>query len=396
MRLTWSLVLVAACYKLPLPTPALLREASGPPLEGLSPKTWPEALCCADLDAARELASTERERGLTEELGKAHGEGPDLQRLGAWLNEAPPEHQRWLTNGFIHWLRVRGVKLGEDGLDPEVDPELRSVSSAKVPVPTEPFTLPLRVDPELGRVFVEVSVAGEPQWFLVDTGANATMVSDALLKDARYLGEAQFNNVGQDGKGRYAEVDLALGPLQLPDTVVVALPTEALFGGRIVGILGWPVLRQMRVELDFVAGTATFGPPGEPDGEPELLWWDGYPMVRGTLQGKPALLWLDTGVDVTKLLSGVRERGLELPSGPIQRGSGQTLAGRVPIRWELVPGPITVGIGETEAVLTGPVPLQDMPHETDWCFDAWLGLDVFRSGTLVLDATAGEVLLRAR
>jgi hypothetical protein len=396
MRATWTWVFVAACKTAGPLSPPLLQPASGPGPQAAAPGTWREAICRADLDAARALASNEVEAGLADEMARAYGEGPDLQRLADGLASATPEQREWLEAGLTHWVWIRGDQLGATWPDPKTDPQGRARSSAQVPVPAEPFTVPLRVEAETGRTFVEVTVGGQPRWFLVDTGANVSVVSESLLQGAPSLGEAAYDNVGQQGVGRYVEVDLALGPLQLPDTVVLALPPSSLPGVEVelVGILGWPILRRMRVELDFVTQRATFGPPGEPTAEPTLLWWDGYPLVRGWLQGRSSLMWLDTG-GRTRLLTGVRERGIELASGPTRRTRAQTLAGRVTLRQEMVPGPVTVRIGETEAVLGGPVPLLDMPRETSWCFDAWLGLDAFQGGVFVLDATAGELSLRA-
>lgn len=351
-------------------------------------------MCHAEIGAARRLATTEVEIVLTEELARAFGEGPDLTRLSAlWSGELTPFERAVVEGGLSFWASHHGLALGDSTGD---EPSIRAADAPALELEA-PFTVPLRVEPTTRRTFLSVEVAGAPRWLILDTGANVSVLSDAVVPPtAKVLGEGAFTNVGAPGTATYAEVDLKLGELALDDTAVLVLPAAAFRVGDLDfdGVLGWPVLSQLRVTLDFAAETATLGPPGPRSEEPNLRWWSGRPLVSGHLQGRPALLFLDLGGGFTQVYTSARERGIALAEGPSVATVLQGLTGREVVLREQIPGPVRVGLAGYEATYVEPVSgIADL--DDVWCFDVWAQMDLFLGSGLTFDATAGELVFPA-
>ncbi|MGB3722453.1 MAG: retropepsin-like aspartic protease [Pacificimonas sp.] len=128
-----------------------------------------------------------------------------------------------------------------------------------------------------GHHLVEVSLNGQPARFIVDTGANATVMHAPYAEDYG-LGEARglpavAVGIGGGGQARQYGVDsLSLGDVTLRQGSILATDlsqlTEVLgplSGGQITGLLGGDVLSEHRAVID-VARPLLFLIPG--DGAP--------------------------------------------------------------------------------------------------------------------------------
>ena len=121
-----------------------------------------------------------------------------------------------------------------------------SVSAAE-PVATIPF----RWTP--GQIEVEVSVNGRtPVWFIVDTGAEYSIVSHSLAESL------QLKTASRDGRDFARDVSLRLGTVELHDEVMV-LPLENFKrqGRSIVGLIGYELFNRYAVTIDYNARTLT-------------------------------------------------------------------------------------------------------------------------------------------
>lgn len=173
------------------------------------------------------------------------------------------------------------------------------------------------------------------------------MINDQDLPRRHLLVAEALLAEGSAADARYdlAVADLGLGPIALDDTAVAVLShrdfTFRLLGLKLLeihGILGWPVPPRYRLELDYPSGTATFGPPGPPAADPDLMWL-GTPFVRGAVDGHEALVLLDTGATVTSLATGARERGIPLPAGTLGETVVGGVGGSATVEIERIPGP---------------------------------------------------------
>lgn len=190
-------------------------------------------------------------------------------------------------------------------------PELAAYQTAL----PEDFALGPTRSERLGRVVAPVSVNGEgPFRFIVDTGANRSVVSEAL---ADRLGLVA-NGVG--------EVHSVHGVSTAPLTRVrslqyggLALNTQELpiLGGAVMagehGLLGVDGMRGRRLRLDFVNNCIEIIPSR---GAPRLRSWVRVPgelrfghlvVVRGTINRVPTNLLIDTGSDTSLANVALRE-----------------------------------------------------------------------------------------
>jgi hypothetical protein len=371
------------------PKPPVDLVPAGTAVPRPAPTSFDEAFCRVDLVAARALASGPVEVALAEELDRAWGRGPDLDRLVRMRADATPEQVARIDPALGFWGPTQGASFVE------MDEVERRVHVGGVPAESDHvFEVPLRTIAAYGHTELQVLVGGVPRWLVVvDTGASATVLSDAVLPaDAERLGELTFDNVGNQGSGSAAVVDLGFGDVVAREHAVMVLPAATLrLGARTLdGILGWPVLSRYRMELDFQAGVARFGPPGPPADPPTLRSWSGSPFVVGSIQGHEALLWLDTGGGFSALLHGARERGIPLPTGVVTEATVDSLTGRRKRSSEVLPYPVHIGLDGWQGTWDKNIRMHENPR-TDFCFDGWLMMDAFYDRGLLLDATAGEV-----
>lgn len=146
--------------------------------------------------------------------------------------------------------------------------------------------------------------------FLLDTGA-ATSIVDTRLADKLNIsihGTAKMRGVGGEVEGQLVRPQfLQVGSIRLERPSLVSLPMSAVSAGLgrgIDGLLGWDILRQFVVEIDYSAARVVFHDPAEfnPPSEVEsiALTDDVTPLVRAHLlfsNHDPAggLFQLDTG-----------------------------------------------------------------------------------------------------
>lgn len=158
------------------------------------------------------------------------------------------------------------------------------------------------------RMTVDVSVGGKgPYRFLVDTGAERTVISRQLARKLRLEGgrAAVLHSV----VGRNDVETVFIPRLQVSSNIVSIVDAPALEASNIGadGMLGIDSLKSQRVLFDFKAGTMSITPAGRP-----LAKMDGETVVvrarsrngrliftRAQLDGQPVTVIIDTGSQVT-------------------------------------------------------------------------------------------------
>ena len=210
-----------------------------------------------------------------------------------------------------------------------------SIALAGVPAQTldayEAGEIPLSRD-LAGLALAPLSINGQARDFVVDTGANLSVVTQSqaeALGLRRVGGDVTVGSITSSAAAANMAVAdrLVLGPLTFHDVVFLIMPDEALtFAGgayRIEGILGFPVLSRLE-RLSF-----------ERDGERERLAWrrsgpaperrDLFvagltPHVYLEMAGQDAVFALDTGANTTSLRPAAVERNPELLEDARQAG----------------------------------------------------------------------------
>jgi predicted aspartyl protease len=192
------------------------------------------------------------------------------------------------------------------------------------------------------RMTVAVEVEGSgPYRFLVDTGADRTVVSDELAARLKLSGAGTATLHSASGS---SEVKLAAVPrLQISKSRVRSLDAPVLNASHIGadGILGMDSLRSARVEFDFNKKHISVAPSRD---SPQRVERDTI-VVRGKLrrghliltsaraQGTKATVILDTGAEITIGNAALRRRLGDRLGEPLRLDlvsvTGQSLAAEV-------------------------------------------------------------------
>ncbi|MEZ4318575.1 MAG: hypothetical protein R3F61_13765 [Myxococcota bacterium] len=352
------------------------------------PRNWSEAACALDLEAARGLAQTDLQRGITEVVAP-HGRPYDygsLVPLFSKIDEGASELElQVLSTALESWAGTEGEPINDQLPD---DPMLRA-RLAFTP-PKSRVTLPM-VQTDTGAWKVKVAVNGRDAWFGLDTGASMNTVSKSFVEKSALLGTLEFDNHNQAGAATFGAVQLGIEGLETEERVMIVLKDKALARHGVDGLLGWPFFAGMRVTFDGAGGQLILEPPG--DEAPNATWSFGMLLVRGTVEGADALLWLDTGGSGA-LYASARQRGVPIPQGEVYERPMAGLSGRMKMQVEDLETPLVIGLPGGEYRMQPPK-LVEHADRSHWCVDARVGGRAAEGAQLVVDGVAGFVGLTA-
>ncbi len=219
----------------------------------------------------------------------------------------------WMESDYatLDWWENR-----PDVPDPSEAQGANSFRGLKAPFqltfPDTAFSLPLYFN-NGNNPLVDVTLNGKSFRFWIDTGAGVNVISSKVASLAGInppessgiqMGTATKHSVN----GQMATADeLALGPLKAQNVPFMILDkrdlTVRLLGipvVRIDGIIGWPFLKELDVELDTPGQTLTVRKPQvDPVDQPNLFWY-WQPIFRiPTSKGCFLHLKVDTGSSAT-------------------------------------------------------------------------------------------------
>jgi len=366
----------------PDPEPAAPSEDAG---EADGDYYW--HLCRLEYDKAEQVASTESQRALAR-LWQAHfrGEDVDIGDLNLVVDES--EHQ-WLAR-FV----ATEVTGGSDPslLDAHDEISFGSLSNWSMTLGGDPEgTLPFRQSIWGAKGAVPVTIAGRRRWLLLDTGASVVLLRPRMLSDTIPVGRMiVVDAAGTSRRRPLSEIDITLADLLVNDAFAVPLRMRLgtlVYRGihSMKGILGWSVIGRLRWSIDLDEHIATLSTGSQPTRR--NLWYAGEPVVRVTIDGKPALALLDLGSTDSMLTAlGARRLGYDLRWwGPRWRtangvASSRRLRGKATL--DLEGADIQVKVADQS----------ERTPQDDVCVDAIIGFDMLQKHrTMVLDGPAGYV-----
>lgn len=133
------------------------------------------------------------------------------------------------------------------------------------------YVIPFRLI-GVGIPIIKVTLNDKDAWFIVDTGASASLVNMAVASDFGipdfknfYVENMQINGLG--GRRAFESVScrIGLGPLHLRKELLKSKDLNGLFDAirvaeslTIAGILGSDVLLRYRMVLDYESGTISY------------------------------------------------------------------------------------------------------------------------------------------
>ena len=267
----------------------------------------------------------------------------------------------------------------------------------------EPVSIPLGATP-VGTPTLRVRINGKEFEFWLDTGSSLSVLSSDVAA------EAGLSIIGQEtmNVGTFAGIApvrpaalkrLEIGPIVIANTAVIVMDADLmrvradangvpLGGMRVDGIIGWDIIRQFDVSLDYDRRTITFRRPealGTRGTSLQNLTWVGKPLVEVRTAGGMMHFTLDTGSQTSFVnasiveMVGVRTNGF---SGRVF-GIGKT-EGRAA---RVVPF-MRLDVGGQSVLMKGLIVYAPSCSGILNC-DGILGSDIAQFGTLRIDATNG-------
>ena len=279
------------------------------------------------------------------------------------------------------------------GIDPQV-----------IVFPDEPALLRLGTS-VLGTPMIQVRINGRDYQFWLDTGSTLTVLSSRVAADARItaLGDETLRVGTFTGSAPVTPVLLKrmeIGPIVINNTPAMVMDASLLrvkgsgegmpMGGLTIdGIIGWDVIRQFAVTMDFAAGTISLQRPGNLGTigtSAQNLTWVGKPFVQvRTTLGDTVQFVLDTGAQSTFVNDAVVRKVRAVTSRPDARVFGIAASGGQSVR--LVPLLRLEVAGKS--LLMRDLILYTRPSGGLVESDGILGSNIGRFGTIMIDATNG-------
>jgi hypothetical protein len=243
---------------------------------------------------------------------------------------------------------------------------------------------------------VEVRVNGRgPFLFIVDTGAAGTVVRDSLTRELE-LPVVGRSMVGSPASPNGIPVEmveiesLAIGAGWSQPAQAVSIDRENLPipHEEIVGILGFPLFRDLLVTFDYPAGKFRIerGILPEPDGEGILPMKPSpvgrpFPAIDILVGTVPVHVTIDSGNSRSLTLPSEFADRLPLESPPEKAPSAQLVGAVLEFRKAVLDGPVTIGATAVE-------------HPTLYFTDRDgpnLGYEILRNYAITFDQAAGRV-----
>ena len=246
-----------------------------------------------------------------------------LQEAGAWLNN---DYQ-----GLANLSQMPLAGESDPGMIQMAEGLARSPNPEKYSYGSPEFTVPL-LKSGTDAPMVEVEINGEKVVFWLDTGAGVTVVSSKVAKELG-IGPMGVEAVGIQSAthktitSKPAIIDsISLGqltvrnhPCMIMDKKALTLRLLGIPLVRIEGILGWPMIKKLDLEMDMPEEKLILRMPeelaidqgagGADRGLEAGMGWFWQPFLRlRTREGKVLNLKLDTGSSTTFFHPGAYEK----------------------------------------------------------------------------------------
>jgi predicted aspartyl protease len=273
---------------------------------------------------------------------------------------------------------------------------------------TSSVMMPMSVSP-VGTPLVAVRIGGKEYNFWLDTGSSMTMLASDVARDLNIVPLVPDTLEIVTSTGRVKAHPALLPMLQLGTLVIRNAPTmivdESLMQMRepklvelslkvkIDGIIGFDIIRQLDIEVDYGETSLRVRNPATSRRESERnMFWVGLPIVRLTSgDGVPLHFGLDTGAQQTFVTETMLDK-LQLQAARVESRRVGGLGGEISLRAPVLPDVRLFVRGFPilfrSAVVRAPV------YQVLASLDGVLGGDVWNSGIVRIDMTNGIFAVR--
>jgi hypothetical protein len=261
----------------------------------------------------------------------------------------------------------------------------------------------------VGTPLVPVRIGDKVYNFWLDTGSSLTMLASDVARDLNITPLEPDTLEIVTSTGRVQANPALISELEIGQLVVRNAPTmvvdESMMRMRepkpiersthvkIDGIIGFDIIRQMDLEVDYGENILRLRDPSKsrPDGD-RNMFWVGLPVIRLTsTDGVPLHFGLDTGAQLTFVTETLLEK-LQLEAARIESRRVGGLGGEVSLRAPVLPD-LKVLVRGFPILFRGAV-VRAPVYQVLASLDGVLGGDVWNSGIVRIDMTNGVFAIR--
>jgi len=291
--------------------------------------------------------------------------------------------------------------------------ELWALAFSRIPPKTSEFrahsaTVRMLVS-AVGTPLIPVHIGGQEYHFWLDTGSSMTMLAGDVARSLRIAPLVPDTLEIVTSTGRIVAQPALLPELRLGQLVVRNVPTmivdETMMRMRepkqmgtdpalkIDGIIGFDIIRQLDIEVDYALATMTLrNPANSRPARDRNMFWVGLPVVELTsLGGIPLHFALDTGAQLTFVTETLLDK-LQVQPARIENrrvgGLGGEISMRTPVISDLRVRLRGFPILFRSAVVRAPV------YQVLAALDGVLGGDIWSTGAVRIDVTNGVFAVR--
>lgn len=282
-------------------------------------------------------------------------------------------------------------------------------------IPPKTFTfhsasvrLPMLVS-AVGTPLIPVRIGGKEYNFWLDTGSSLTMLASDVARDLKItpLVPDTLEIVTSTGRVKanpslIPELQIGQLVVQNAPTMIVeetmmemreARPVEQSLHVKIDGIIGFDIIRQLDLEVNYSESTLRLRNPAtsRPDAD-RNMFWVGLPVIRLSSEDGIALHFgLDTGAQVTFVTETLLDK-LQLEAARIENRRVGGLGGEISLRAPVLPD-LRVLVRGFPILFKGAV-VRAPVYQVLASLDGVLGGDVWNSGVVRIDMTNGIFEIR--
>src|SRR4051812_44576532 len=256
----------------------------------------------------------------------------------------------------------------------------------------------------VGTPLVPVNIGGREYNFWLDTGSSLTMLSSDVARELNIAPLSADTLEIVTSTGRVKASPALVPQLQIGQLVVQNAPTMIVDKAmmqmseprpidraqpvKIDGIIGFDIIRQLDVEMDYGDGSIRLRNPSTLRRETERnMFWVGLPVVRLTsTDGIPLHFGLDTGAQVTFVTETLLDK-LQISAARTESRRVGGLGGEISLRAPVLPD-LRVLVGNFPILFRGAV-VRAPVYQVLASLDGVLGGDIWNSGVVRIDMTNG-------
>ncbi|MEA2765867.1 MAG: hypothetical protein QOK07_2271 [Gemmatimonadaceae bacterium] len=263
--------------------------------------------------------------------------------------------------------------------------------------------LPMAVS-AVGTPLIPVRIGGKSYHFWLDTGSSMTMLASDVAEDLHIVPLVPDTLEIVTSTGRVTANPALIPEMQIGQVVVRNAPTMIVTESmmriseprpidqatrvKLDGIIGFDIIRQLDIEVDYGEGTMRLRNPATSRHFPDRnMFWVGLPVVRITsMDGIPLHFGLDTGAQLTFVTETLLDK-LQLQAARTESRRVGGLGGEVSLRAPVLPD-LRVLVRGFPILFKGAV-VRAPVYQVLASLDGVLGGDIWNSGQVRIDMTNG-------